>query len=126
MTQLEHQSRGQFNAPNLEFPEGRGWEGDETTKTFLSMGIFLNDTGMALDDELMANKWATKFSNPHFIWNKSMQIYYSDVSLAGKAVTVEALFCKRMVHKDYSYFIKKGMHQFARAPFTPWYNKSYI
>lgn len=67
LTQLEHQSRGQFNAPNLEFPEGRGWEGDETTKTFLSMGIFLNDTGVALDDELMANKWATKFSNPHFI-----------------------------------------------------------
>lgn len=55
-----------------------------------------------------------------------MQIYYSDVSLAGKAVTVEALFCKRMVHKDYFYFIKKGMHQFARAPFTPWYNNSYI
>ena len=54
MTQLEHQSRGQFNAPNLEFLEGRGWKGDETNKTFLSMGIFLNDTGMALDHELMA------------------------------------------------------------------------
>ena len=31
------------------------------------MGIFLSDTGMALDHELMANKWATKFSDPHFI-----------------------------------------------------------
>lgn len=48
-----------------------------------------------------------------------MQIYYSEVSLAAKAVTVEALFCKRIVDKDYSYFIKKEMHQFARAPFTP-------
>ena len=31
------------------------------------MGIFLNDTDMALDHELMANKWATKFSHRHFI-----------------------------------------------------------
>lgn len=67
LTQLERQSKGQFNAPNLEFPEGRGWDGDQTSKTFLSMGIFLNNTGVALDHELMANKWATKFSNPHFI-----------------------------------------------------------
>lgn len=28
------------------------------------MGIFLNDTGMVLDHELMANKRATKFSDP--------------------------------------------------------------
>lgn len=67
LTQLERQSKGQFNAPNLEFPEGRGWEGDQTSKTFLSMGIFLNNAGVALDHELTANKWATKFSNPHFI-----------------------------------------------------------
>ena len=47
--------KGQFKAPNLEFPQGRGWEGDQTNKTFMSVGIFLNNTGMALDHELMAN-----------------------------------------------------------------------
>lgn len=51
----------------LNFQRGGDGRGIKPVKPFLSMGIFLNDTDMALDHELMANKWATKFSHRHFI-----------------------------------------------------------